>query len=91
MIGQISPFVNPVRYTLPDDFYANNGDQRTDEIIASWNKVFDLSRYTPDWDPEPSRHTIQATLWEVHRSQFKKSGTLYCKITKPRLCRRTGA
>lgn len=55
-----------------DDFYANNGDQRTDEIIASWDKLFNLSRYTPDWDTEPSRRTIQATLWEVHISQVKK-------------------
>lgn len=55
-----------------DDFYATNGDQWPAEIIGSWDKVFDLSRYTPDWDTEPSRRTIQATLWEVHMSQVKK-------------------
>ena len=55
-----------------DDFYANDGDHRTDEIIASWDKVFDLNRYEPNWDPEPDRRTVQATLWEVRMSQVKK-------------------
>ena len=55
-----------------DDFYANNGDRRTDEIIASWDKIFDLNRYVPNWDPEPYVRTVQATLWEVRMSQVKK-------------------
>lgn len=55
-----------------DDFYANGGESKTDEIIASWNKVFDLNRDTPGWDPEPKFRTIQATLWEVRMSQVKK-------------------
>lgn len=55
-----------------DDFYANDSDRRTDEIIASWDKVFDLNRYAPNWDPEPDKRTVQATLWEVRMSQVKK-------------------
>ena len=55
-----------------DDFYANGGESKTDDVIASWNKVFDLNRYTPGWDPEPDCQTIQATLWEIRMSQVKK-------------------
>lgn len=55
-----------------EDFYANGGDRRTDEVIASWDKVFDLNRYIPNWDSEPDRRTVQATLWEVRISQVKK-------------------
>lgn len=54
-----------------DDFYTNDGDHRTDEIIASWNKVFDLTRSTPDWDPALEKRTLQATLWEIRSSQVK--------------------
>ena len=55
-----------------DNFYANDGDHRTGETIASWDKVFDLNRYIPNWDPEPDRRTVQATLWEIRMSQVKK-------------------
>lgn len=54
------------------DFYKNGGDRRTDEIIKSWEKVFDLTRCAPGWDHEPDSQSIQATLWEVHLSQVKK-------------------
>ena len=79
MIGQISPFVNPVRYTLPDDFYANNGDHRTDEIIAFWDKVFDPSRYMPDWDPEPIRHTSKPHFGRSTDPSSKKVEHLIAK------------
>ena len=55
-----------------DDFYANNGEQKTDEIVASWDKVFDLNRYVPGWNASPDRRTVQATLWEIHMTQVKK-------------------
>lgn len=54
-----------------DTFYANVGNRNTSQIVASWNKIFDLTRYTPGWDPEPYERSIQATLWEVHMSQVK--------------------
>lgn len=50
-----------------------------DEIIASWDKVFDLNRYAPNWDPEPDKRTIQATLWEIRMSQVMK---VECFIAK---------
>ena len=53
-------------------FYANSGDQKTAEIVASWDKVFDLKRYVPGWDSKPDSRTVQATLWEVRMSQVKK-------------------
>ena len=55
-----------------DSFYANDSDHRTDEVVASWDKVFNLKRYVPNWDPAPDKRTIQATLWEVHMSQVIK-------------------
>jgi len=55
-----------------DDFYANNSNSRTNEIIASWDKVFDLNRYNSNWDHEPNICTVQATLWEIRMSQVKK-------------------
>lgn len=55
-----------------DDFYANDGDRRRDEIVASWDKIFDLERYVPNWSPEPDRRFVQATLWEIRMSQVEK-------------------
>ncbi len=42
------------------------------EIVASWDKVFDLQRYNPDWDTPMGRKRIQATLWEIRMEQVKK-------------------
>ena len=55
-----------------DDFYASEHHHRNDEVIASWDKVFDLNRHAPDWDTAPENRTIQATLWEIRLSQVKK-------------------
>ena len=55
-----------------DDFYANGGEDKQDEIRTSWLKIFDLQRYAPRWTGDPSRQSIQATLWEVKRSQIIK-------------------
>lgn len=55
-----------------EDFYANGGDDKQDEVCASWLKIFDLQRCTPGWDGDSSRRSIQATLWEVARSQVIK-------------------
>lgn len=55
-----------------DDFYANDCNHRTDEIIASWEKVFDLHRHAPGWDTAPENRSIQATLWGIRLSQVKK-------------------
>lgn len=52
-----------------DRFYANDGGNGKDEIIASWDKIFDLSRHISDWDCALERKSIQATLWEIRISQ----------------------
>ncbi len=56
-----------------DSFYAHDGDSGQAEITASWNKIFDLKQYAPDWDSKPDQRTIQATLWEIKLSQVKKT------------------
>ena len=55
-----------------DRFYLPGSEESQEEIYASWEKVFDLDRYTPNWDCPPERKSIQACLWEVHMSQVKK-------------------
>lgn len=55
-----------------DDSYAKHSEYNRKEIVASWDSVFDLNRYTPNWDVEPDKRTIQATLWEVRISQVQK-------------------
>lgn len=42
------------------------------EVEPSWQRVFDLTRYEPDWDGPPERKTIQATLWQIKMEQVKK-------------------
>ena len=55
-----------------DKFYTNNGDQRRDEIIASWDKIFDMDHDVLSWDSKPTYRSIQATLWEIRMSQVIK-------------------
>lgn len=55
-----------------DDFYANDGDQRKEEIIASWDKIFDMDHDVLNWDSKPTYRSIQATLWEIRMSQVIK-------------------
>ena len=55
-----------------DGFYANDGDHRISEIVASWDKIFDMDRDILNWNAEPAARSIQATLWEVRMSQVKK-------------------
>ena len=55
-----------------DDFYANDGDLRKDEIIASWDKIFDMDHDVLSWDSKPTYRSIQATLWEIRMSQVIK-------------------
>lgn len=55
-----------------DDFYGDLGENCQQEIEASWQKVFELGRYTPGWNTPPWQKSIQATLWEVCNYQVKK-------------------
>ena len=42
------------------------------EVELSWERIFDLSRYTPDWDCKPEEKSVQATLWQIEMSQVRK-------------------
>ena len=55
-----------------DSFYASKAENAQDQIRASWDKIFDLERYVPDWDCPKDEMSVQATLWQVHISQVKK-------------------
>ena len=55
-----------------NDFYANDGDQRKEEIIASWDKIFDMEHDPLSRDSKSAYRSIQATLWEVRMSQVIK-------------------
>ena len=55
-----------------DRFYLPGLEESQEEICASWEKVFDLERCTPNWDYPPERKSIQACVWEVRMSQVKK-------------------
>ena len=55
-----------------DKFYENYHKPSQADVEPSWERIFDLWRHTPNWDCEPERKSIQATLWEIHMSQVKK-------------------
>lgn len=55
-----------------DNFYTQYPQPQQAEVMPSWNRIFDLDHYAPNWDPEPDRKSIQATLWKVEISQVKK-------------------
>ena len=55
-----------------DMFYENNPHPDQADVEPSWERIFDLSQYTPDWDCEPEKKSIQATLWQIEMSQVKK-------------------
>ncbi len=55
-----------------NQFYASKRKDQKDAVVASWEKVFDLNRYTPDWDAPLDRRSIQATMWEIRIDQVKQ-------------------
>lgn len=55
-----------------DRFYEANPHPTQSDVEPSWDRIFDLSCCTPDWDCEPERKSIQATLWQIKMSQVKK-------------------
>lgn len=56
-----------------DDFYNKIPHPAQREIESSWQRVFDLNRYEPDWDCPPERRSVQATLWQIKMEQVKKT------------------
>lgn len=55
-----------------DRFYEANPHPTQSDVEPSWDRIFDLSCCTPDWDCEPDKKSIQATLWQIEMSQVKK-------------------
>lgn len=53
-------------------FYEQNPYPKQGDVESSWARIFDLSHYTPNWDPEPEKKSIQATLWKIDMAQVKK-------------------
>lgn len=55
-----------------DDFYDQFPQPTRNEIEPSWQRIFDLTRYEPNWDCLPDQKSIQATLWQIKMEQVKK-------------------
>lgn len=55
-----------------EHFYAANPKPQQPDVEPSWNRIFALDQYTPDWDSDPDRQCIQATLWQIEAAQVKK-------------------
>lgn len=51
---------------------ADGTDQRTCPLEASWERIFDLDHWTPDWDTPPAEQSVQATFWELQLPQVRK-------------------
>lgn len=55
-----------------DRFYEEKPQPKQIDVEPSWNRIFDITHYTPNWDCEPEKKSIQATLWKIDMSQVKK-------------------
>lgn len=55
-----------------DNFYESNPNPDQKDVQASWDRIFDIMHYTPNWDCAPKRKSIQATLWQIEMTQVKK-------------------
>lgn len=55
-----------------DQFYALHPNPKQEDMQPSWERIFNLTRYTPGWDYRPEEKSIQATLWQIELSQVKK-------------------
>ena len=55
-----------------DVFYLKYPHPKRTDVSPSWERIFDLSRYVPNWDTKPNQKSIQATLWQIDISQVKK-------------------
>lgn len=55
-----------------DRFYKQNPHPEQCDVEQSWERIFDITRFVPNWDCEPERKSIQATLWKIDMAQVKK-------------------
>lgn len=56
-----------------DRFYAQNPYPKQCDVTPSWERIFDISHFSPNWDIALEKKSIQATLWKIHISQVKKT------------------
>jgi hypothetical protein len=42
------------------------------ELMESWQRIFDLDRYEPGWDSRPEERAVQATLWQIPLESVRK-------------------
>lgn len=54
-------------------------DEQSCPLEASWERVFDLDHWTPDWDTPPEEQSIQATFWELRLPQVRKVRHFFAK------------
>ena len=55
-----------------DRFYKQNPHPKQCDVEPSWERIFDITHFAPNWDCEPERKSIQATLWKIDMAQVKK-------------------
>ena len=55
-----------------DRFYGQTSLPKQRDITQSWERIFDITHFSPNWDCTPEKKSIQATLWNIHISQVKK-------------------
>lgn len=54
-------------------FYNQHAHPQQCDVEPSWDRIFDITHYTPNWDCTPEKKSIQATLWKIDMSQVKKA------------------
>lgn len=53
-------------------FHDQIGRRTQKDVEPSWQRIFDLTLYDPDWITRPpEKKTIQATLWQIKMEQVK--------------------
>lgn len=53
-------------------FYMQHPHPKQCDLEPSWERIFDITHSTSNWDCEPEKKSIQATLWKIYISQIKK-------------------
>lgn len=59
-------------YLALDEADFDRFERKPGPVEPSWERVFDLERWTPDWDTPPEEQSIQAVFWELRLDQVRK-------------------
>lgn len=62
-----------------DNFYNQFPQPTRNEVEPSWQRIFDLTHYEPNWDCPPDQKSIQAILWQIKIEQVKKVEHFFAK------------